>query len=250
MSATFTSRSRSGSRPARCRATPMPNRSSISASCRATSTCPNKRRSSPRGRDLAERPGEGPRDRLETVRACARRTVGRGVEQAMQTGHAEEVGVSRGMLIAQFANRRLVAEQAGADDTAEVANDQIVHRLRPGDHPLARVDDVAGDPAFAVAAPLVAGQRRAEMRPGEGRRGRRRLAADEMRHAAVATNTRSASASRVLARRAIARKPAMPGARSQVLVNQLVTGVDTTIERPPPLRLRRPMTLRPGTSWR
>ena len=42
----------------------------------------------------------------------------------------------------------------------------------------------------------------------------------------------------------------MPGARSQVLVNQLVTGVDTTIARPPPLRLRRPMTLRPGTSWR
>src|SRR5215475_1757138 len=39
MSATSTSRSPSGNRPDRSPATPIPRRSSISVSCRATSTC-------------------------------------------------------------------------------------------------------------------------------------------------------------------------------------------------------------------
>src|SRR5262245_7822171 len=50
MSAMSTSRSPSGSRPARSRATPIPSRSSISASCKATSTCRND--PGAEGRDL------------------------------------------------------------------------------------------------------------------------------------------------------------------------------------------------------
>ena len=41
----------------------------------------------------------------------------------------------------------------------------------------------------------------------------------------------------------------MPGPRSQLLVNQLVTGVEIASQRPLP-RSSRPTTLRPGTSRR
>src|SRR5262249_62080387 len=45
------------------------------------------------------------------------------------------------------------------------------------------------------------------------------------------------------------RKAGMAGRGWQVLVNQLVTGVEMTIARPVP-RSRRPTTLWPATSWR
>lgn len=63
----------------------------------------------------------------------------------------------------------------------------------------------------------------------------------------VATKTKFASARAALAWRASARKLAIPGARSPVLVNQLLTGVDTTTVRAEP-RSSRPITFLPGTS--
>src|SRR5262249_42110393 len=101
MSETSTSRSPSGNRPARSRVTPIPRRSSTSASSKVTSTC----RSS---RDLLQRGGEGLGDRGENVATCAGGAVDRGVEQAMQAGHAKEVRIARRMDVAQLADRGLV----------------------------------------------------------------------------------------------------------------------------------------------
>ena len=166
----------------------------------------------------------------------------------------KKLGIARGMHVAAVRRPppcRRPRRRAGDRCRMPARTRSSIDCERADHHPHRRAQRVAANsPAMPSRRHLVvAGQRRAPnaAQARASPTGGGASAADEPGTAAavadlVARRERTPgsapSKAGVLARRAIARKPAMPGARSQVLVNQLVTGVDTTIARPPAPRSR------------
>jgi hypothetical protein len=68
--------------------------------------------------------GEGAGDRLEDLRTRRIEIVGWRMEEAVQPGHPEEVGVARGLHVAQLADRLLLRDQGRRLDRGEGLADQ------------------------------------------------------------------------------------------------------------------------------